>query len=263
MVTSYIIICMCVAKLGRVILIIIHMYVVLCCAVPTSMRLWVDSEDVLRFKTGLNCEELEFVWKVVRDALVTHYEQQHAKREVSLLPFASLLATLYWLRLYPTTRCLAAEFDTKHTTVEEDLDHTLTALFNTLVPASFPDSALPHHAYRTGCLAGVKLVVDTTWLTLPHNNDADERKVYYHMKSPTRQGLKWQLVVSTQGEPISMSDVVHGSKADVMLMRESGVLDRLPPHSHTQGQRLCRGAKNHHSKEEATSRRVDGRGEEG
>ena len=202
-----------------------------CCAVPTIMRLWLDNEDVLTFKTGVIDAELGFVWTIVRDALVTHYQSHHASRDPPLSPFASLLATLYWLRQYPTTRCLAAELDIKLTTLAEDIDHTLLALFNTLVPTCFNDPSLPHRGYREGSLAGVRLVIDSTWLTLPHNSNADERKTYYHMKSPTRQGLKWQLAVSTDGEPFHMSNVVHGSKADVTLLRESGLLDRLGSHT--------------------------------
>jgi hypothetical protein len=131
------------------------------------------------------------------------------------------------LRHYPTVRCLAAEFDTKVMTTQEALDHTLTALFTTLVPTCFGDTPLPHRGYRAGSLVGVRLVVDSTFLILPHNSNATERKTYYHMKSPTRQALKWQLAVSTDGEPFHISNVVHGSMADVTLVRESGLLDRL------------------------------------
>lgn len=33
--------------------------------------------------------------------------------------------------------------------------------------------------------------------------------------------------MTTNGEPFHISDVVHGSKSDVTLLRESGLLDRL------------------------------------
>jgi hypothetical protein len=205
--------------------------VLLCDAVPSSLRLWITNEDVLSFKTGLSRDELDFVWTLVADNLVAHYEQQHAQREPPLLPFASLLVTLYWLRHYPTTRCIAAECETSHTVIQEALDHCLDALFTLFVPACFGDSAIPHRVYHAGTLADVRLVVDSTFLILPHHSDAADRKTYYHMKSPTRQALKWQLCVTTDGVPWHISDVVHGSKADVTLLRDSGVLDRLPPHT--------------------------------
>jgi hypothetical protein len=175
----------------------------------------------------VNSDELDFVWRVAGDTLAKHYEKQHAKREAALSPFASLLAALHWMRHYGTTRELAAEFETKQSTLHELLNHTIDTLFATLVPVCFPDWSLPHRAYRTQALAGVTLVVDATFLALPHHADADERKTYYHHKSPTKQALKWQLTVTTDGTPWDISDVVHGSKADIMLLRESGVLDRL------------------------------------
>lgn len=157
---------------------------------PSAVRLWLENDEVLTYKIGMNRDEFDFVWRQVSAVLVKHYELHHAKREPPLSPFASLLATLYYLRHYPTARCLAAEFDTTHPTIDEDLNHTLHALFITLVPACFSDSRLPHRGYCTGVVAGVKLVVDSTFLILPHHGDADERKTFYHPKSPTRQGGK-------------------------------------------------------------------------
>jgi hypothetical protein len=59
------------------------------------MRLWIDHEAVLLHKTGLTMEELKYVWSVVEDTLVGHYVIQHEQRKPPLLPFESLLATLY------------------------------------------------------------------------------------------------------------------------------------------------------------------------
>jgi hypothetical protein len=129
--------------------------------------------------------------------------------------------------VYPTIRCIAAELESKHTATHEAINHTIHALYTTLVPMCFSDSTLPHRAYTRGSVAGVRLVVDSTFLILPHHSDKDERKQFYHFKSPTRQALKWQLTVTTDGEPWHISDVVHGSKADIMLLRESRLLDRL------------------------------------
>lgn len=202
-------------------------YLLVCDPVPTVMATWLTSDDVLSFKTGLTHDDVDSVWRLVDDVLVKHYAVHHERREPPLSPFASLLATLYWLREYPTTRCMAAELDTNQTIIIEAIEHTMQVLLTTLVPAYFCDSALPHRAYSEGCLSGVRLVIDSTFLILPHHSDAEERKRCYHMKSPTRQALKWQLAVTTDGVPFHISDVVYGSKADVTLLRESGLLDRL------------------------------------
>lgn len=191
------------------------------------MVTWLTSDEVMSFKTGLSGDDIDFVWRQVREDLTKHYGLKHDKRDAPLSPYASLLITLYWLRLYPSTHCIAAEFDTNQTTIMEVLDHTMHALTTNLVPQYFDDSALPHRCFKTVCLAGVRLVIDSTFLTLPHHSDSDERKRCFHMKSPTRQALKWQLATTTDGVPFHISDVVYGSKADVTLLRESHLLDRL------------------------------------
>lgn len=65
------------------------------CTVPTIMRLWLENDNVLPFKIGMKHAELDFVWTIVRDALVGHYSLHHATREPPLSPLASLLVTLY------------------------------------------------------------------------------------------------------------------------------------------------------------------------
>jgi hypothetical protein len=192
------------------------------------MHIWLTSDDVLAFKTGLSGDDVDFVWRLVRDDLTKHYELEHSKRDVPLSPYASLLMTLYWLRLYPSTRCLAVEFDANQTFIVEALKHTMHTLVTNLVPVYFGESVAPHRSFTTGCLAGVRLVVDSTFLALPHHSDADERKRCFHLKSPTRQALKWQLTVTTHGIPFHISDVVYGSRADVTLLRDSQLLDGLP-----------------------------------
>jgi hypothetical protein len=82
-------------------------------------------------------------------------------------------------------------------------------------------------AFRHGTLAGVCAVVDSTWLVLPHNPDKEERKKNYHYKSGTKQALKWQLTVTPDGMPWHISSVVHGSKADIELLRQSDLLDHI------------------------------------
>lgn len=216
-------------------LIINHPDMLVCCTVPAIMQLWLENEHVLSFKTGLSSGELDFVWRIVSDTLVKHYEEHHTQRDPPLSPYASLLTTLYWLRQYPTVECMAAEMDAKSTAIFEHVEHTLVALFNTLVPACFAGLPLPHRGYEAGSLVGVRLVVDSTFLILPRHKDKAERKTYYHFKSPTRQALKWQLAVTTDGDPFHVSAVVPGSTADVTLLRDSGLLDRLAAHTRILG----------------------------
>lgn len=128
-----------------------------------------------------------------------------------------------------TIRALAAEFASSKGHIQECIEHSVSALFTDLVAVYFSNTAIPHSGYQTGCVAGVGLVVDSTFWPLPRLTDSDERSLYYHMKSPTKMALKWQLCVTIRGVPWHMSNVVVGSKADITLLRESGVLSRLPP----------------------------------
>lgn len=191
------------------------------------MQPWLENEAVLIHKTGQTRVELEFVWSTVKATLIEHYNKHHKQHEPPLSPFESLLATLYYLRVYPSTRCMAAEFNVAQTRVREIIDHTLQALFTALVPACFDHSEPPPVAFHHGTLAGVCAVVDSTWLVLPHNPDKDERKMNYHYKAGTKQALKWQLTVTPDGMPWHISGVVHGSKADIELLRQSDLLDHI------------------------------------
>ena len=191
------------------------------------MQSWREDESVLLHKTGLTRTELEFVWGTAKHTLIEHYSQHHTQRESPMSPFESLLVTLYWLRVYPSTRSIASEFGTDVKRIQEILDHTLHALFTTLVPACFNDSEPPPVVFRRGILAGVSAVVDSTFITLPHNSDKDERKKNYHYKSPTKQALKFQLFVTPDGMPWHLSKVVHGSKADIKLLRQSELMDSI------------------------------------
>lgn len=191
------------------------------------MQCWIENKSLLELQLGVSRDELYFVWSSVKNTLVTHYEAKHATRATPLTPFASLLVTLHWLKHYPTDKLLAEMVDVAPSTIQEHLQHTIHSLFLTIVPQCFSDYHMPHRGFVDGCLAKVRLVVDSTWITLPHQHDETERKQCYHHKSPTKQALKWQLCTTTTGEPWHISDVVLGSKADVTLLRESGLLDLL------------------------------------
>ena len=108
--------------------------------------------------------------------LVDHYLFHHAQRQAPLSPFASLLATLHWMRRYPSTRSLAAELKCSQMCIIEALNHRIDALFITFVPACISNSSLPPRVYKSGPAAGARLVVDSTYLILPHHSDKKEGK---------------------------------------------------------------------------------------
>jgi len=199
---------------------------VLCCytVVPSAMQIWIDDDDVLQFKLGVDRDELLFMWDLCKDSLINHYREKHHQHNPKLLPFACLLMTLYYLRHYPSLRCLAAELGVGRTVISEYIDHTIQCLYNTIVPACFGDSTLPHRCFQEGVITNVRFIIDSTFIILPHHSVKEESKKFYHLKSPTRQALKWQLTTTTDGIPYHISDVFYGSKADITILRESGVL---------------------------------------
>jgi DDE superfamily endonuclease len=186
-----------------------------------------NNDKLLEQQIGLNRDELYFVWSSVKQDLVTHYEAKHWKREPTLLPFASLLVTLHWFRHYPTTELLTAMTDAVPSVIHEHLQHTTHSLHLTIVPQCFTDYPIPHRGFKEGCLANVRLVVDSTWITLPQHTEPSDRHDAFHPKAPGHQGLKYQLCTTTDGVPWHISDVVIGSVSDATLIRESGLLDLL------------------------------------
>jgi len=218
------------------------MYLCWCVTVPSLMQLWVDDDDVSVFKVGVDRDELDFIWDLCRDTLINHYKEHHHLRDTKLSPFSSLLLTLYYLRHYPTIRCLAAELGVSQPYISENIDHTIQSLYKTIVPACLGDLSIPHRGYKEGVIANVKFVVDSTYIILPHHTSKELSKKCYHMKSPTRQGLKWQLTTTTDGVPYHISDVYYGPKADITILRESGVMEKFSDHTLCMGDKGYQGA---------------------
>jgi hypothetical protein len=82
--------------------------------------------------------------------------------------------------------------------------------------------------WTSGTLARVCAVVDSTCLVLPHNPKKEERKKNFHFRCDTKQALKWQLCVTPDGMPWHISQIVHGSNADIKLLQQFDVMDLTP-----------------------------------
>lgn len=202
---------------------------VCCCnsVVPSMMAKWLDDNALLLTKTGVDRDELRFIWSIMRDKLVTHYETYHDRGTVLLSPFASLLITLHWMKHYPTESHLSTELGVSQSTIKEHLRHTIHSLYLTLVPHCLAHSPMPSRVYKSSNVVGARLVVDSTFINLPHQHDSDDRKRSYYSKASTKQALKFQLCTTTSGDVFHLSSVVVGSVADITLLRQSGLLDLL------------------------------------
>ncbi|CAF1346933.1 unnamed protein product, partial [Didymodactylos carnosus] len=67
-----------------------------------------------------------------------------------------------------------------------------------------------------------KLIVGSTSIAIPEPHDSEQRKAYYHAKSPTNYAIKVQIACDFRHR------VVHpGSKHDITVLRESGLLEHV------------------------------------
>ena len=70
-----------------------------------------------------------------------------------------------------------------------------------------------------------KLIVDSTFIAIYQPEDSEERKAYYHGKSPTNCAFKWQITCDFLHRIVHVSKYYKGSVHDITILRESGLLE--------------------------------------
>jgi hypothetical protein len=136
-----------------------------------------------------------------------------------------LVITLYWLRKAPSFHSLAAHYHlfTKDTIrhivydVIDILNSHLVPLLIQPIPASAPSS-------RKCTLDNVRLIIDSTFIPLPK---AEKRPEYFHIKSPTKAALKFEIDCDLRHRIVCVSEVVNGAMHDMNLVRRSGILQQM------------------------------------
>jgi hypothetical protein len=147
------------------------------------MDTWVKKDKKRKKKTeleymiGIDGDELRKVWSIVKSALITHYEVEHTQRTPQLSPFNSLLATLHYLFIYPSTRRFAAQLGVAVSRLRESIEHTMDALYASLVMLELAHLPPFPVAFSSGPLAGVVGAVDATAIAIPRITDHAEAKV--------------------------------------------------------------------------------------
>ena len=146
-----------------------------------------------------------------------------------------LLMALVWLRAYPTYELLGFFFGLHNGNANRNVAEVL-AVLDSLgdFPFDRPDrdpgrEPLASVEAVMGAFPEVRLVVDTEEQRVrrPTGGHAAQ-KPYYSMKKA--HTLKTQIAVRPDGRIESVgASVPGGSKHDQTLLKESGVLDRLPP----------------------------------
>jgi hypothetical protein len=159
-----------------------------------------------------------------------------AGRRHALDPRDRLLMALVWLRVYPTYELLGFLFGLHNGNANRNVADVLATL-ETL--GDFPFDRPDRDPGRTrldsveavmDAFPEVRLVVDTKEQRIRRpKGEYAAQKPYYSMKKRAHT-LKTQLAVRPDGliESVGAS-VPGGSRHDKTLLKESGVLDRLPP----------------------------------
>jgi hypothetical protein len=159
-----------------------------------------------------------------------------AGRRHALDPRDRLLMALVWLRVYPTYELLGYCFGMHNGNACRNVADVL-AVLDSLgdFPFDRPDRdgdrpRLDSAAAVMDAFPEVRLVIDTKEQRVRRpGGDFAAQKPYYSMKKKAHT-LKTQLAVRPDGLIESVGESVPGgSKHDKTLLKESGVLDRLPP----------------------------------
>ena len=71
------------------------------------------------------------------------------------------------------------------------------------------------------------MIVDSTFIAIPEPYDSDQRKAYYHLKSPTNYAIKVQIACDFNYQIVHVSECYRGSVHDITILRESGLLEHV------------------------------------
>jgi len=192
--------------------------------------------------TGMGVAEFD---ELIEDLLPRYVESEierlsHRKRERAIgagRPYRlelqdHLLLTIVWLRLYPTGIVLGYLFGVSEPTVSRIKSRVLP-----LLEASGQDTMrLPKPGQRSrrdlsvllDMIPELSVIVDSFEQRVQRPKDATEQEGYYSGKKK-QHTLKSQIAVDAQtGYIVDVSDSVRGPTADITLLKQSGLLTRLP-----------------------------------
>jgi len=207
----------------------------------TYHRLYQYASVMLKM-TGLRREE----WEELLHTVLPRFAQAEAARlsrperqrdvgggdKPSLAAPEQILLTIIWLRLYPTHDVLAFLFGVSQPTVGRYIQHVLPVLEHVgRDTMRLPDPGRKRRRKLPDLLHDIPeihVIVDTFEQTIQRPKQASERDAYYSGKKRNHT-LKSQVTVQGEtGYIAAVADSVPGRRADITLLDESGVLERLP-----------------------------------
>jgi hypothetical protein len=197
---------------------------------------------VFRAMTGLTLDEFALVLSRFAPAYTVAEHQRHARpnRQRAICagpPFHleqrdQLLVTRVWLRRYPTHEVLAWLFGVSDSTVLRIVARRVPVLDELGQDTMrFPDPGRHHRRAFDALLADLPelaVVIDTFEQKVPRPQQRAEADRWYSGKKKTHT-IKSQVAVDVQsGRFCAIGESVPGPTADITLLKQSGLLDRLP-----------------------------------
>jgi hypothetical protein len=144
-----------------------------------------------------------------------------------------ILLTVVWLRVYPTHEVLGYLFGVSDSTVSRLIGRVLPMLEQAgRDTMRMPDPGKKRRRSLDELLRDtpeLAVVIDSFEQRVQRPRDRDEADGYYSGKKK-QHTLKSQVAVDeTTGQVVDVSDSVPGPTADLNLLEQSHLLDRLPP----------------------------------
>jgi hypothetical protein len=153
-------------------------------------------------------------------------------RTTNLSTYDQLLLTIVWLRKYPTHETLAYLFGISDSTVGRYIHRVLPVL----EAAGRAATSLPNPGKKRGRSLDdllrdtpeLAVVIDTFEQAVQRPATRAEADTYYSGKKK-RHTLKSQVAVDDYtGQIVDIADSVPGPTADMALLKQSGLMERLP-----------------------------------
>ncbi|CAF1298484.1 unnamed protein product [Rotaria sordida] len=192
---------------------------------------WSRSNDSCIQHTGHDIEQVQLLYNMCEQSLIeycTNRKQQcsSSTKMPYLSPINLLSITLWYLKHYHSERYIATEFDFTQSTVSYFLSAVIDILYSCVYPKLIvlPDDMDDEDAVH-GSEQHHKLIVDSTFIPIYQPEDSEERKAYYHAKSPTNYAFKLQIACDFHHRVVHVSECYKGSVHDITILRESGLLD--------------------------------------
>lgn len=153
-------------------------------------------------------------------------------RTAELAGHDQVLLTVVWLRVYPTHEVLGYLFGVSDSTVSRIIQRVLPILEQAgRDTMRMPDPGRKRRRHLDGLLADtpeLAVVIDSFEQKIQRPKDPNERDGFYSGKKKTHT-LKSQVAVHEEtGAVVDVGDSVPGPTADMNLLAQSGLLERLP-----------------------------------